>query len=133
MMAFLPVSPLSDDCHCEHFAFWLGRPERSAADLCFTWRRPSHADPIGESPTRGGDWDIAEAASVSAEEAPLARALRCGRLVATLNARLRLIRNYEEGLQPIRATDTRSVADRRTYRDLLIMLATEILRRERGA
>jgi len=56
-----------------------------------------------------------------------------GWLVATLDARLRLIRNYDEWMPPVRARGTRNVADRRAYRDLVIMLATEIFRRERGA
>jgi hypothetical protein len=44
-------------------------------------------------------------------------------LVATVDAKLRLIREYDEWLPPAR----------RAYRDLVIMLATEIFRRERGA
>ena len=56
-----------------------------------------------------------------------------GWLVATLDARLQLMRGYDEWLPPVRARDTRTVADRRAYRDLVIMLATEIFRRERGA
>ena len=56
-----------------------------------------------------------------------------GWLVATLDARLRLYRGYDEWLPPVRPTDMRTVADRRAYRDLVIMLATEIYRRERGA
>jgi hypothetical protein len=55
-----------------------------------------------------------------------------GWLVATLDARLRLLRNAE-WMPPVRARDGRTVADRRAYRDLVIMLATEIYRRERGA
>ena len=35
-------------------------------------------------------------------------------------------------LPPVRPRDWRTVADRRAYRDLVIMLATEIFRRERG-
>ena len=54
-----------------------------------------------------------------------------GWLVATLDARLRLIRGYDEWLPPVRPRDWRTVADRRAYRDLVIMLATEIYRRER--
>ena len=54
-------------------------------------------------------------------------------LVATLDARLRLIRNYDEWMPPVRARGTRNVADCRAYRDLVIMPATEIFRRERGA
>jgi len=46
-----------------------------------------------------------------------------GWLVATVDAKLRLIREYDEWLPPAR----------RAYRDLVIMLATEIFRRERGA
>ena len=58
---------------------------------------------------------------------------RSGWLVASLDARLRLIRDHEEWLPPVRVRNTRTVADRRAYRDLVIMLATEIYRRERGA
>jgi hypothetical protein len=56
-----------------------------------------------------------------------------GWLVATLDARLRLMRGYDEWLPPVRARHSRSVADRSAHRDLVIMLATEIYRRERGA
>ena len=56
-----------------------------------------------------------------------------GWLVATLDARLQLLRGYDEWLPPVRPRDGRTVADRRAYRDLVIMLATEIYRRERGA
>ncbi len=37
------------------------------------------------------------------------------------------------GLPPVRAGDWRTIVDRRAYHDLVIMLATEIFRRERGA
>ena len=53
--------------------------------------------------------------------------------VATLDARLPLIGGYDEWLPPVRSRHTRTLADRRAYRDLVIMLATEIYRRERGA
>jgi hypothetical protein len=56
-----------------------------------------------------------------------------GWLVATLDARVRLFGRNDEWLPPVRARDWRTVADRRAYRDLVIMLATEIFRRERGA
>jgi hypothetical protein len=56
-----------------------------------------------------------------------------GSLVATLDAKLRLLRGYDEWLPPVRARDRRTVADRRAHRDLVIMLATEIYRRERGS
>jgi hypothetical protein len=56
-----------------------------------------------------------------------------GWLVTTLDARLRLIRGYDEWLPPVRARDRRTIADRRAHRELVIMLATEIYRRERGA
>jgi len=56
-----------------------------------------------------------------------------GWLVASLDARLRLQMGYEEWLPPVRPRDGRAVADRKAYRDLVIMLATEIYRRERGA
>jgi hypothetical protein len=72
-------------------------------------------------------------------EAPVgARALPpqgvAGWLVAALDARLRLMmRGYDEWLPPVQPRDRKTVADRRAYRDLVIMLATEIYRRERGA
>jgi hypothetical protein len=56
-----------------------------------------------------------------------------GWLVTSLDARLRLLMGYDEWLPPIRARDRRTFADRRAHRDLVIMLATEIYRRERGA
>jgi hypothetical protein len=56
-----------------------------------------------------------------------------GWLVASLDARLRLLMGYDEWLPPVRPRDGRTVADRKAYRDLVIMLATEIFRRERGA
>jgi hypothetical protein len=56
-----------------------------------------------------------------------------GWLVTSLDARLRLLMGYDEWLPPVRPRDRRTLADRRAYRDLVIMLATEIFRRERGA
>jgi hypothetical protein len=56
-----------------------------------------------------------------------------GWLVATLDARLRLLMGYDEWLPPVRPRDWRTLADRKAHRDLVIMLATEIYRRERGA
>src|SRR5262249_27211127 len=55
-----------------------------------------------------------------------------GWLVASLDARLRLLMGYDEWLPPVLPRDSRTFADRRAYRDLVIMLATEIFRRERG-
>jgi hypothetical protein len=56
-----------------------------------------------------------------------------GWLVTSLDARLRLLMGYDEWLPPVQARDRRTIADRKAYRDLVIMLATEIYRRERGA
>jgi hypothetical protein len=56
-----------------------------------------------------------------------------GWLVATLDARLHVVRGYDEWLPPVRPRDRRTFADRRAHRDLVILLATEIYRRERGA
>ena len=56
-----------------------------------------------------------------------------GWLVAAVDARRRLLWGYEEWMPPVRPRDGRTVADRKAYRDLVIMLATEIYRRERGA
>jgi hypothetical protein len=56
-------------------------------------------------------------------------------LVATLDARLRLVQghSYEWPWPPDRVADRRGVADRKAYRDLVIMLGTELYRRERGS
>ena len=76
---------------------------------------------------------------VSPEAPAGARALPpqelAGWLVATLDARLRLLRGYgyEWPWPPDRAADRRAVADRKAHRELVIMLATEIYRRERGS
>jgi hypothetical protein len=55
-----------------------------------------------------------------------------GWLVAALDARLRLMRG-NDWLPPVQPRDRRTLADRTAYRDLVIMLVTEIYRRERGA
>ena len=39
---------------------------------------------------------------------------------------------YHEWLPPVRPSDGRTLADRKAHRDLVVMLATEIYRRERG-
>jgi hypothetical protein len=55
-------------------------------------------------------------------------------LVATVDARLRLVEgSHEWPWPPDRVGDARAVADRKAHRDLVIMLATEIYRRERGS
>jgi hypothetical protein len=57
-----------------------------------------------------------------------------GWLVASPEAKLRLMRGYMEWHWPAdRVLDRRVVPDRKAHRDLVIMLATEIYRRERGA
>ena len=56
-----------------------------------------------------------------------------GWLVRTLDAKVQLLGLYHEWLPPVRPRDRRTLADRRAHRDLVIMLATEIYRRERGA
>jgi hypothetical protein len=56
-----------------------------------------------------------------------------GWLVGSVDARLRLLMGYDEWLPPVRARDRRTDADRKAYRELVIMLAAEIHRRERGA
>ena len=43
------------------------------------------------------------------------------------------MRGYDEWLPPVQARDRRTFADRKAHHDLVIMLATEIFRRERGA
>ena len=67
----------------------------------------------------------------------MARTLRpeevAGWLVTTLDAKVQLLGLYHEWLPPVRPRDRRTFADRRAHRDLVIMLATEIFRRERGA
>jgi hypothetical protein len=54
-------------------------------------------------------------------------------LVATLDARLRMGDGDEWPWPPDRVKDPRAVADRKAHRKLVIMLATEIYRRERGS
>jgi hypothetical protein len=55
-------------------------------------------------------------------------------LVATLDVRLRIGNGYEWPWPPDRrVVDRRAVADRKAHRELVIMLATEIYRRERGS
>jgi hypothetical protein len=56
-----------------------------------------------------------------------------GWLVTTLDAKVQLLGLFHEWLPPVRPRDRRTFADRRAHRDLVIMLATEIYRRERGA
>ena len=56
-----------------------------------------------------------------------------GWLVTTLDAKVQLLGLFHEWLPPVRPRDRRDIADRKAYRDLVIMLATEIYRRERGA
>jgi hypothetical protein len=55
-------------------------------------------------------------------------------LVSTLDARLRLLRfnGSEWPWPPDRAPDPRTVPARKSHRDLVLMLATELYRRERG-
>ena len=54
-------------------------------------------------------------------------------LVGTIDAKLRLMRGYIEWMPPIRANDRRTLADHSAHRELVIMLAREIYRREHGA
>lgn len=56
-----------------------------------------------------------------------------GWLVGTIDAKLRLMRGYIEWMPPVRANDRRTLADHSAHRELVIMLAREIYRRERGA
>ncbi len=58
-----------------------------------------------------------------------------GWLVATLDARLRLVQghSYECPWPPDRVADRRGVGDHKAYRELVIMLATELYHRERGS
>ena len=58
-----------------------------------------------------------------------------GWLVATLDARLRLVQGHSHywPWPPDRLSDGRGVADRKAYRQLVIMLATELYQRERGS
>jgi hypothetical protein len=71
------------------------------------------------------------------EEAAGARALPPQELarwlVATLDARLRMVRGHLEWQSPDRVIDAKTVADRKAHRELVVMLAKEIYRREHGA
>jgi hypothetical protein len=55
-------------------------------------------------------------------------------LIATLDARLRLVQGHSHywPWPPDRLADSRGVADLKAYRNLVIMLATELYQRERG-
>ena len=57
-----------------------------------------------------------------------------GWLVTTLDARLRIIGHRDDWpWPPDRVAYPRGVGDRRAYRELVIMLATELYHRERGS
>jgi len=129
--------------------FLLREPERSRRVLrllCANYL--AHVEARGRPPRRPAVWAMLSISitmrkigvplyAVSPEAPAGARALPpqevAGWLVATLDAKLRLLRGYDEWLPPVRARDWRTVADRRAHRDLAIMLATEIYHRERGA
>jgi hypothetical protein len=134
--------------------FLLREPERSRRVLrllCANY--PAHVETRGRQPRKPAVWavftyltstnpitkgkDLIPLYPVGPEAPAGARALPpqgvAGWLVATLDARLQLMRGYDEWLPPVRSRHTRAVADRIAYRDLVIMLATEIFRRERGA
>ena len=127
--------------------FLLREPERSRRVLrllCANYL--AHVETRGRQPRKPAVWAVVTYLTSTnpitkskdripvypvGPEAPAgARALPsrdvAGWLVATVDAKLRL-------LPPVRPRDWRDVADRKAYRDLVIMLATEIYRRERGA
>jgi hypothetical protein len=124
--------------------FLLREPERSRRVLrllCANYL--AHAETRGRQPRKPAVWAMLTYLQSTnpitkgkigiplypvGPEAPAgARALPlqgvAGWLVTTVDARLRLIRQCDEWLPPAR----------RAYRDLVIMLATELYRRERGA
>jgi hypothetical protein len=130
--------------------FLLHEPERGRRVLrllCANYL--AHAETRGRQPRKPAVWAAFTSNPITkgkilipvypvGPEAPAgARALPpegvAGWLVASLDARLQLLRGYDEWLPPVRARDRRTLADRRAYRDLVIMLAAEIYRRERGA
>jgi hypothetical protein len=125
--------------------FLLREPERSRRVLrllCANYL--AHVENRGRQPQKPAVWAVIGKGKLRipvypvGPEAPAgARALPphdvAEWLVATDDARLRLYSGYDEWLPPVRPKDWRTVADRRAYRDLLIMLATELYRRERGA
>jgi hypothetical protein len=124
--------------------FLLHEPERSRRVLrLLCANHLAHLETRGRQPQKPAVWAVLTYVTSSnpitkgkiripaypvVPEAPAgARALPpqgvAGWLVATVDARLRLIRQYDEWLSPAR----------RAYRDLVIMLATELYRRERGS
>jgi hypothetical protein len=125
--------------------FFLREPERSRRVLrllCANYL--AHVETRGRQPQKPAFWAVIVKGKLRIPvypvdpEAPAgARALPpqdvAGWLVGSLDARLRLLMGYDEWLPPVRPKDWRTFADRRAHRDLVIMLATEIFRRERGA
>ena len=87
-----------------------------------------------------GDEEQQQRAALPCQSAGTGRSPRlppqavAGWLIATLDARLRIIgRDDEWPWPPDRVAYPRGVADRRAYRELVIMLATELYLRERGS
>jgi hypothetical protein len=121
--------------------FLLREPERSRRVLrllCANYL--AHVETLGRQPRKQAVLTVLTCVPLYpvGPEAPAgARALPpqdvAGWLVAAVDARRRLLWGYEEWMPPVRPRDGRTVAERKAYRDLVIMLATEIYRRERGA
>jgi hypothetical protein len=104
------------------------QPQKPAVFAAFTYL--TSTNPITKGKLRIPVYPVGPEAPAGARVLPPQGV--AGWLVATLDARLRLSGRYDEWLPPVRARDWRTVADLRAYRDLVIMLATEIHRRERG-
>jgi hypothetical protein len=117
----------------------LHEPERSRRVLrllCANYL--AHVQSRGRLSRKPAVYSVVPIYAVGPEAPAGARALSPQDLAAwlesSLDARLRLRMGYDEWLPPVRRPrDRRTVADRKAYRDLVIMLATEIYRRERGA
>jgi hypothetical protein len=105
------------------------QPQKPAVWAVFTYL--TSTNPITKGKLRIPVYPVGPEAPAGARALPPQGV--AGWLVATLDARVRLSGRYDEWLPPVRARDRRTVADRRASRDLVIMLATEIFRRERGA
>jgi hypothetical protein len=107
-----------------------GRPPRKPAVFAVLTRLTS-TNPIAWGKFRIAVYPVGPEAPAGARALP--PQVVAGWLISTLDARLHLLRGYDEWLPPVRPRDWRTLADRRAHRDLVVMLASEIYRRERGA
>jgi hypothetical protein len=126
--------------------FLLREPERSRRVLRLLCAQfLAHAETRGLTPPKPAVWvkftymttfkmplyPVSPEAPAGARALPPQELARW--LVATLDATRRISVGTEWPWPPHRFADPRAVADRKAHRELVIMLATEIYRRERGS